>query len=68
LGSTTPHGEPLRVRISVADDGVGGADVQSGGFVGMRDRVQALGGDLRAESEPGQGTVVEAWLPLQTPE
>jgi signal transduction histidine kinase len=61
-------GEPLRVRIRVADDGVGGADVQSGGFVGMRDRVQALGGDLQAESEPGQGTVVEAWLPLQKPE
>ena len=50
--------------VSVRDDGVGGAGSSGGsGLVGMSDRVAALGGRLRIESEPGAGTLVTAELP-----
>ena len=54
--------------VEVADDGVGGADADSGsGLRGLADRVEALGGRLRVSSERGQGTTVRAELPLQEP-
>jgi signal transduction histidine kinase len=53
-----------RVTITIADDGVGGADPLLGsGLRGLVDRVEALGGTLRVTSPPGEGTVVEAELP-----
>ena len=54
------------VRLSVTDDGVGGADPEAGsGLVGLRDRVEALGGDLRISSAPGHGTAVRATIPIE---
>lgn len=54
-----------RIRISVQDDGVGGATLHGGsGLIGLTDRVEALGGVLTIESPPGQGTTVTAELPL----
>jgi signal transduction histidine kinase len=51
--------------LSVRDDGVGGVDAASGsGIVGLNDRVEALGGSLRVESLPGEGTQIVAQLPL----
>ena len=51
--------------VSVRDDGVGGAEVGHGsGLVGLRDRVEALGGRISVESPPGAGTSVRAELPL----
>ena len=50
--------------IAVRDDGIGGADPARGsGLVGLRDRIDALGGTifLRSKSE---GTAVEITLPL----
>jgi PAS domain S-box-containing protein len=53
-------------RIEVADDGVGGAATGSGsGLRGLADRVEALGGHLRVESPPGEGTTVRADIPWQ---
>ncbi len=55
------------LRVQVADDGVGGAAPAAGGASGLRglaDRVEALGGRLSVDSEPGQGTTVRAELPL----
>ena len=53
------------VTVVVADDGRGGADLSRGsGLVGLRDRVDALGGSLAVESAPGAGTVIRATLPL----
>ena len=53
-----------RLKIEVADDGVGGASEQRGsGLVGMRDRVETLGGSLRIESPAGRGTRVVADIP-----
>jgi signal transduction histidine kinase len=54
------------LHLSIHDDGVGGADPAAGsGLVGLRDRVQALGGSIKVNSRPGQGTVILAELPLQ---
>jgi signal transduction histidine kinase len=53
-----------RLRLSVGDDGVGGADPARGsGLVGMGDRVQALGGTLTVHSPAGQGTRLLIDLP-----
>jgi signal transduction histidine kinase len=52
--------------VEVADDGIGGASVEGGsGLQGLADRVGALGGRLAVESAPGEGTVVEARIPLR---
>ena len=37
------------------------------GLLGMRERTRLLGGALQIQSSPGQGTVVEATLPLVRP-
>ena len=53
-----------RLVVSIADDGVGGATAGHGsGLRGLSDRVAALGGTLRIESEPGAGTTLTAELP-----
>ncbi|TML96701.1 MAG: sensor histidine kinase [Actinobacteria bacterium] len=53
-----------RFVIEVEDDGIGGAKENGGsGLRGLVDRVEAHGGTLRVESEPGQGTRVVGELP-----
>jgi PAS domain S-box-containing protein len=53
------------MRITVCDDGVGGAGIRSGsGLVGLRDRVEALGGTVDVQSPSGGGTELVATLPL----
>ena len=54
-----------RLHLSVADDGVGGADPTRGsGLVGLSDRVQALGGTITVHSPTGQGTTLQIALPI----
>jgi signal transduction histidine kinase len=63
--SVTVAVEGGRVRASIADDGVGGAEASHGsGLVGLVDRVEALGGHLVLDSRPGGGTRVSIELPL----
>jgi signal transduction histidine kinase len=51
--------------VTVSDDGVGGAELDSGsGLQGLQDRVGALDGTLAVQSTPGQGTQVRATIPL----
>jgi signal transduction histidine kinase len=51
--------------LEVQDDGVGGADPARGsGLVGIRDRVEALGGTFEVSSPVGEGTLVQVTLPL----
>jgi signal transduction histidine kinase len=58
--------EDDRLRVQVRDDGVGGADPTSGtGLRGLRDRVDALDGDLDIESPPGGGTTLTAEVPVR---
>jgi signal transduction histidine kinase len=53
------------VTVEVSDDGVGGASPASGtGLRGLADRVEALDGLLRVESDPGEGTRIVAAIPL----
>jgi signal transduction histidine kinase len=60
----TDAGEPV-LRVSVRDDGRGGADPHGGsGLVGLKDRLEALGGRLLLHSPPGAGTTLRAELPL----
>jgi signal transduction histidine kinase len=59
---TTRYG---RLRLAIADDGSGGADPAAGtGLRGLTDRVEALGGFLRAESPHGAGTRLVVEIPL----
>jgi signal transduction histidine kinase len=53
------------LRVSVRDDGIGGADPARGsGLIGLRDRVEALGGTFSVDSPDGGGTTVCCALPL----
>jgi signal transduction histidine kinase len=53
------------LRICVRDDGVGGADPQRGsGLVGLKDRIEALGGTFSVDSPRGGGTTVCCELPV----
>jgi signal transduction histidine kinase len=56
------------LRVEVCDDGMGGADPDGHGLVGIRDRVTTLGGRLEIESPAGGGTLVAARLPLSRSE
>jgi signal transduction histidine kinase len=54
------------LRLSIRDDGLGGADPARGsGLVGLVDRVEALGGSLHIRSDAGAGTQITAELPLE---
>jgi signal transduction histidine kinase len=51
--------------VCVRDDGRGGADFgQGSGLVGLRDRVEALGGRLSLTDSPGTGTALEVRIPV----
>ena len=62
---TTDHASP-RLRVSVRDDGRGMAPQTPMGFGlhGMRERVQALGGECTLESPSGGGTCVRIEMPV----
>lgn len=80
MTNITRHAEPSEVRVRVevqdgaihvvvADDGHGfdPDEVVAGrsrGLVGMGERVELLGGRLELRSAPGEGTTVQAVLPL----
>jgi signal transduction histidine kinase len=53
------------LRVCVRDDGIGGADPKRGsGLVGLKDRIEALGGSFSLHSPPGGGTTVCCDLPV----
>jgi signal transduction histidine kinase len=76
LTNAAKHAEASRVQIdlhvegetlclSVVDDGVGGADPSGGsGLIGLKDRVEALGGTIDVASPPGRGTRLDVEFPL----
>ena len=64
-GSITVQGRDGSMTVEVVDDGVGGADVESGsGLRGLTDRIEALGGRLTVSSAPGRGTRLIAEIPI----
>jgi signal transduction histidine kinase len=53
------------VRLSVRDDGAGGASADRGsGLLGLKDRVESLGGNLNLDSPPDAGTAIQATIPV----
>jgi two-component system sensor histidine kinase DesK len=71
----TRHAQATRVHIKVArvgdsvslriaDNGRGGIRDVGNGLSGMRERVQALGGQMQIESPRGRGTVLEIYVPV----
>ena len=61
-------GGPLGLTLTVVDDGVGfDVDAVWGkglGLVSMKERLEAIGGSFEIRSNPGDGTRVEATVPL----
>jgi signal transduction histidine kinase len=51
-----------RLRVTVADDGIGGAPLTTG-LTALRDRVGSVGGTFTVSSSPDAGTTIEAVLP-----
>jgi signal transduction histidine kinase len=65
--TVTAEADPARdvLRITVRDDGTGGAELTRGtGLVGLKDRVEAIGGRVLVDSPRGAGTRLSAELPL----
>jgi signal transduction histidine kinase len=59
------HVEDDGIRLWVEDDGVGGAAVGGGsGLIGLKDRVEALGGVIEVESPSGKGTSLHVRIPI----
>jgi two-component system sensor histidine kinase UhpB len=62
------HSDHGDVLVSIADDGLGSdaARMASGlGLVGMRERLEMLGGQLDIMAEPGRGFSIRARLPME---
>ncbi|HZM71690.1 MAG TPA: ATP-binding protein, partial [Candidatus Cryosericum sp.] len=62
------------LEVRVADDGKGfdvdvameGAAGGHAGLLGMKERVESMGGELRIRAGAGQGTEIQARLPAGT--
>jgi signal transduction histidine kinase len=59
--------QPEELLFEVADDGAGfdisSTAVKGHGFVNISDRVGAIGGTIRVDSEPGRGTRISGTVP-----
>lgn len=57
---------PASVMLTITDDGHGidPAVSRGSGIQGMQERAQALGGECRLESLPGQGTILRVEIPI----
>ena len=76
LTNAAKHAQATEVRVScevdranlclrIRDDGIGGADLARGsGLIGLKDRVEAVGGQLEIASIAGRGTSLSAMIPL----
>jgi signal transduction histidine kinase len=59
------HYQPTEVRLEVRDNGVGAAETAGGfGLLGIRERMQLLGGKLKIDTGVGQGFRLAASVPL----
>jgi signal transduction histidine kinase len=54
------------LRLVIRDDGIGGAAAGKGsGLTGLVDRVEALGGKMTIQSQPGSGTSLLVNVPIE---
>jgi len=66
--NVSAHLTDHQVQIVVRDDGCGfdpGSIAAGRGLVGMRERIELLGGKIEVRSEPESGTQIAAQLPVQ---
>ncbi|MGB9306982.1 MAG: sensor histidine kinase [Mycobacterium sp.] len=63
LITVTVAADDKRMQLSVADDGVGGANPRGSGLIGLKDRVEALGGRMDVTSGDRGGTTLTAVIP-----
>ena len=57
--------ERANLDLAIRDDGIGGADACKGsGLIGLRDRVETLGGAMANSSPHGHGTTLLVKIPL----
>jgi len=59
-----------RIRLRIGDDGAGfqgPATAKGLGFASIRERLNAMNGDVEVHSAPGRGTRLEAWVPFGIP-
>lgn len=58
------HATDECVNVLITDDGIGGADSSKGsGLIGLKDRIEVLGGRMRVVSPPGGGTSIDITIP-----
>lgn len=65
------YSDAARVRLVVQDNGVGqtAAGAKGGfGLLGLRERVQLLGGQVQTETRPGEGFTLSVEIPTERPE
>ena len=54
-----------KLQLAIRDDGVGGADpTQGSGLIGLKDRVEAVGGTIVVDSVMGEGTALSVEFPV----
>jgi signal transduction histidine kinase len=61
---TLDYEAPGRVVLTVQDNGIGAAQAEGGfGLLGLRERVQLLGGDIHIDTAPGRGLSLSVAVP-----
>jgi signal transduction histidine kinase len=56
--------DPKMIALSILDNGIGSENAKGGfGLVGMEERVHLIGGDLKIQTEPGKGFLIEISVP-----
>ena len=61
------HAADESLYLFISDDGIGGADQRKGsGLIGLKDRIEVLGGRMRVTSPPGGGTALDITIPHET--
>jgi signal transduction histidine kinase len=60
------RGNEQSLSLFICDDGIGGADSGKGsGLIGLKDRIEVLGGRMRVASPVGGGTTLDITIPLE---
>jgi PAS domain S-box-containing protein len=53
------------LSLEICDDGIGGADPSGSGLLGLKDRVEALDGNIEVVSPAGRGTSLLVRIPIE---
>ncbi len=62
---TLDFSQPDHLRLTIHDDGAGASDTSRGfGLMGIRERVQLLGGEFKVETQVGKGFQLEVSIPV----